>query len=80
MRRLGMAPADVPIVLGGGVLEAREPLLLSQLERKLAETAPGAIPRVLDMPPIAGAALLGLDYVGAPAAARQRLRDCYRTT
>jgi hypothetical protein len=30
------------------------------------------------VPPIAGAALLGLDYVGAPTTPKLRLRACYR--
>jgi hypothetical protein len=32
------------------------------------------------VPPAAGAALLGLDYVGAPTAPKLRLRACYRAT
>jgi hypothetical protein len=40
--------------------------------------APGAVPRVLGVPPIAGAALLGLDHAGAGADAARRLRDHYR--
>jgi N-acetylglucosamine kinase-like BadF-type ATPase len=79
MRQLGMNPAGVPVVLGGGVLESRDPLLLAEIDRQLAEAAPGATARVLDVPPIAGAALLGLDYVGAPTAPKLRLRTCYRT-
>ena len=43
MRRLGMAPAGVPVVLGGGVLESREPLLLDAVYRELAAMAPGAV-------------------------------------
>jgi N-acetylglucosamine kinase-like BadF-type ATPase len=78
LRRLGLAPAGVPVVLGGGVLEARHPLLLAETDRQLARACPGATARVLDMPPVAGAALPGLDYVGASAAARQRLRGRYR--
>jgi N-acetylglucosamine kinase-like BadF-type ATPase len=78
MRQLGMAPAGVPVVLGGGVLESRDPLLHAEIERQLAETAPGADVRLLDVPPIAGAALLGLDYVGAPAGPKLRLRAHYR--
>ena len=65
MRQLGMAPTGVPVVLGGGVLESGDPLLLSEIDRQLADAAPGATTRVLDVPPVAGAALLGLDYVGA---------------
>ncbi len=79
MRRLGMAPAGVTVVLGGGVLEARDPLLLGEIGRQLAEAAPGAVARVLDVPPVAGAALLGLDHVAATAAAGQRLREQYRS-
>jgi N-acetylglucosamine kinase-like BadF-type ATPase len=77
LRQLGLDPAGVAVVLGGGVLESRDPLLLAEISGRLAELCPGAVPRVLDVPPVAGAALLGLDYVGAPAAARQRLRGRY---
>jgi N-acetylglucosamine kinase-like BadF-type ATPase len=77
MRQLGMAPAGVPVVLGGGVIESRDPLLLSDIERHLAEAAPGATARLLGTPPIVGAALLGLDYVKAPEPPKQRLRAYY---
>jgi hypothetical protein len=79
MRRLGMGPAGVTVVLGGGVLECRDPLLLGEIDRKLAQAAPGAVARVLDVPPVAGAALLGLDHVAATAAAGQRLREQYQS-
>ena len=78
MRQLGMAPTGVPVVLGGGILESRDPLLISEIDRQLAKAAPGATARLLDVPPVAGAALLGLDYVGAPTAPKLRLRACYR--
>jgi len=78
MRQLGMPPAGVPVVLGGGVLESRDPLLLAEIDRQLAKAVPGATARLLDVPPIAGAALLGLDYVGAPTTPKLRLRACYR--
>jgi hypothetical protein len=65
-------------VLGGGLLEANDPTLLGAIERRLAADAPGAVPRVVDVPPVAGAALLGLDHVGADAAAERRLRRGYR--
>jgi hypothetical protein len=35
---------------------------------------------VVDVPPIAGAALLGLDHLGLDEAAHKRLRDAYATT
>ncbi len=78
MRRLGLPSAGTPVVLGGGVLEARDATLLGAIERRLAADAPGAVPRVVDVPPVAGAALLGLDRVGAGLAAERRLRDSYR--
>jgi hypothetical protein len=34
---------------------------------------------VIDVPPVAGAALLGLDYVNAPAAAASRLRSSFES-
>jgi hypothetical protein len=67
------------VVLGGGLLEARDILLTSAVTGQLAAAAPGAVPRVVDIPPIAGAALLGLDHLGAGAAEARRLRQCYRT-
>jgi hypothetical protein len=42
---------------------------MSGITRRLAEAAPAAEVRVIDVPPVAGAALLGLDHVRAPAAA-----------
>jgi N-acetylglucosamine kinase-like BadF-type ATPase len=79
MRRLGLPSAGTPVVLGGGLLEARDKLLTAAVEERLAAAAPGALPRVVDIPPIAGAALLGLDYLGADASAARRLRQCYST-
>lgn len=78
MRRIGMATAGVTVVLGGGVLQSCDPLLLGEIGRLLAAAAPGAVARVIDVPPVAGAALLGLDHVAASPAAGQRLRDQYR--
>jgi N-acetylglucosamine kinase-like BadF-type ATPase len=77
MRRLGLTGLATPVVLGGGVITARNPLLMSGITRRLAEAAPAAEVRVIDVPPVAGAALLGLDHVRAPAAATARLRAAY---
>jgi N-acetylglucosamine kinase-like BadF-type ATPase len=77
MRRLGLPASGTPVVLGGGLLEARDKLLTRAVEERLATAAPGAAPRVVDIPPIAGAALLGLDYLGADVGAARRLRRCY---
>ncbi|HEX3956854.1 MAG TPA: BadF/BadG/BcrA/BcrD ATPase family protein [Trebonia sp.] len=77
MRRLDLdgGPA-IPVVLGGGVLEARNPQLTDAITRRLAVLAPGGVPRIVDTPPVTGAALLGLDYLGGRSgpAAEARLR------
>ncbi|WP_310739374.1 BadF/BadG/BcrA/BcrD ATPase family protein [Microbispora sp. H10830] len=74
MRRLGLLAAPCEVVLGGGVLTARHPLLTSLVERRYAERAPLARLAVADVPPIVGAALLGLDRLGAPPEAYARVR------
>jgi N-acetylglucosamine kinase-like BadF-type ATPase len=78
MRRLRLTGLDTPVILGGGLLAARDPLLLAGISRGLAAAAPRSVPRVADIPPVAGAALLGLDQVGADAAAGRRLRAAYQ--
>jgi N-acetylglucosamine kinase-like BadF-type ATPase len=77
MRRLDLTALATPVVLGGGVITARNPTLMSGITRRLAEAAPAAEVRVIDVPPVAGAALLGLDHVSAPAPAASRLRAAY---
>jgi len=77
MRRLGLTALATPVVLGGGVITARNPLLMDGVTRQLAAAAPAAVVRVIDVPPVAGAALLGLDDVKAPPAAAARLRAVY---
>jgi N-acetylglucosamine kinase-like BadF-type ATPase len=77
MRRLGLTGLATPVVLGGGVITARNPLLMSGITAQLAAAAPAAEVRVIDVPPVAGAALLGLDQVHAPPAAAASLRAAY---
>ncbi|GGT01663.1 N-acetylglucosamine kinase [Planobispora rosea] len=74
MRRLDLLDAPVEVILGGGVLTARDPLLSRMIEERFAERAPQAKLIVADVPPIAGAALLGLDALGAGEEAEARLR------
>ncbi len=61
IRRLGLADAAVPVVLGGSLLAAADPLLTGLVTAGLAAGAPAAVPHIVDVPPVAGAALLGLD-------------------
>jgi N-acetylglucosamine kinase-like BadF-type ATPase len=72
--------APVPVVLGGSVLAARDPLLTNAITERLAKHLPGAEVRIIDAPPVLGAALLGLDYLGAPPSAAARLRECVLVT
>jgi N-acetylglucosamine kinase-like BadF-type ATPase len=80
MRRLGLVGLDTPVVLGGGLLTARDPLLTAGIADRLAAAAPHAVMRIIDVPPIAGAALLGLDEVHAGPGAQARLRAAYPAT
>jgi N-acetylglucosamine kinase-like BadF-type ATPase len=81
-RRLGLTHAEgpVPVVLGGSLMTARDPLLSGAIRQQLAVSIPGADVRIVDVPPIAGAALLGLDQVAAGPAAAARLRSSAAAT
>ena len=79
MGRLGLTALATPVVLGGGVITARNPLLMDSILRQLAEAAPAAQVRVIDVPPVAGAALLGLDHVNAGPAAASRLGSSFES-
>ena len=76
MERLGIggAGSTVPVVLGGGVLAARHPLLVDAVVRGLRDRVPGAVPTWVTAPPVLGAGLAALESVGAPAAALDRYR------
>ncbi|MBP0449931.1 MULTISPECIES: N-acetylglucosamine kinase [unclassified Kitasatospora] len=78
--RLDLLDEPTPVVLGGGVLASRQPLLLDNLTARLAAAAPLAEPRVVVAPPVLGAALLGLDHLGAGEAAQARVREAYDPT
>jgi predicted NBD/HSP70 family sugar kinase len=77
MRRLDLTGQATPVILGGGIITARNPLLMDGITRQLAEAAPQARVRVIDVPPVVGAALLGLDHVQAPPAAESSLRAAF---
>ena len=77
IRRLDLAARAVPVILGGGLLTARDPLLTDAIAARLAARAPAASLHIVDVPAVAGAALLGLDHVGAPVRAEERLRADY---
>jgi len=65
LRRLDLLDSPADVVLGGGVLAARQPLLLDGVNVRLAAQAPHAVPHIVTTPPVVGAALLGLDHLAA---------------
>lgn len=75
LRRLELLDRPVPVVLGGGVIGARDARLLSAIETGLAETAPLARIRLVTAAPILGAGLLALEAAGADAAALAKARE-----
>ncbi len=62
------------MLLGGGVLQDIDGDLLTAIDSGLRETAPAVTVRPTASAAIVGAALLGLDRLGANAAAQARLR------
>ena len=74
LTRLSMLDVPTVVVLGGGVLTGRDPMLLDAIDERLAAAAPRARTVVTEVSPVVGAALLGLDRLGAPAEAKQVLR------
>ena len=72
--RLGLLDSPVTVVLGGGVLRSRDPALFGVITERLSAVAPLAEIALVTDPPVLGAALLGLDALGADLPAHQRLR------
>ncbi|GLW29053.1 N-acetylglucosamine kinase [Actinoplanes regularis] len=68
--RLDLLATRHALVLGGGVLQARHPQLHDQIVAGARALAPSVHVTVLSAPPVAGAALLALDTLGATAAER----------
>jgi N-acetylglucosamine kinase-like BadF-type ATPase len=74
LTRLRMLDVPTAVVLGGGVLASRDEVLLAEIGTRLAAVAPHATAVVTEVSPVVGAALLGLDRLGAPASAKAALR------
>ena len=75
IRRLRLSSTDVDVILGGGMFQADDPEFLRRVENEILRVAPSARIAILRVPPIVGAALLGLDELGAPASASSRVRE-----
>jgi N-acetylglucosamine kinase-like BadF-type ATPase len=72
--RLGLADDHVEIVVGGGLMRGADSELLGRIETGLRHFGPQLVLRRTSAPPIVGAALLGLDAVGAGPEAQARVR------
>jgi N-acetylglucosamine kinase-like BadF-type ATPase len=78
LTRLDLLDEPTPVLLGGGVLAAQHAQLNGRIADVLSDRAPKAIPQVVTAGPVLGAALLGLDTVGAGEGAQERLRAHFR--
>lgn len=75
LRRIRAIRSAIPVVLAGGVFKTTDQAFHDRIRDGLAAVAPRAEIRLLSAPPVLGAALLGLDALGAPAATVTRLRS-----
>jgi N-acetylglucosamine kinase-like BadF-type ATPase len=74
LARLDLTNEPVEVLLGGGVLQDADGDLLAAIDAGLRESVPEATVRPTASPAIVGAALLGLDELGADREAQERLR------
>ncbi|MDT7679449.1 MAG: hypothetical protein QOD82_7351 [Pseudonocardiales bacterium] len=74
LRRLRLTTSEPEIILGGGVLTGVGAPVIAEIERRCLKVAPRAVVSVVDVNPVVGAALFGLDALGAPASAKTALK------
>jgi N-acetylglucosamine kinase-like BadF-type ATPase len=74
VRRLRLTRREPDVVLGGGIARSRSRLFHRLTGEGIAAAVSGSRISVLRSPPIVGAALLGLDALGAPPRAHTRAR------
>ncbi len=74
LRRLELLGEEADVVLGGGVLTGSGSVIQDPIAERLYRAAPFAKIRLVSEPPVVGAALLGLDRLGASAEAESTVR------
>ncbi|MDX2679520.1 N-acetylglucosamine kinase [Streptomyces sp. NY05-11A] len=74
LTRLELLEEETPVLLGGGVLTAGHEQLDDRVRELLAARAPKAVPNVVRARPVLGAALLGLDRLGAGVQVQRSVR------
>jgi N-acetylglucosamine kinase-like BadF-type ATPase len=75
LTRLGLAGEPVEVLLGGGVLQDVDGDLLAAIDSGLRGSAPAVTVRPTASPAIVGAALIGLDELGAGEQEQERARS-----
>jgi len=80
VRRLALENEAVEVVLGGGVFDTDDKGFHERVEGGVHAVAPEAELIRLDAPPVLGAALIGLDAIGATQAAKDLVRDALTMT
>ena len=78
LRRLDLLDTQTEVVLGGGVLAAKEPVLLGPILAALADRAPRARVTIPQIQPIVGAVLLGLEHLTTGGAVSLELEQVVR--
>ena len=73
--RLGLQGEAVEAVLGGGIFDTRDTAFHERVAVGVHEAAPRRQLVRLSAPPVLGAALIGLDVIGAPPSALAALRQ-----
>lgn len=73
-RRMRLARSDVEVVLAGGLVHAEDAAFHARFAAGVRRAVPRAQVRRLTAPPVLGAALLGLEAIGADEDAARRLR------
>ncbi|MGO1051170.1 N-acetylglucosamine kinase [Crossiella sp. CA198] len=77
LQSLGLTGEPVDVVLGGGVLTGVGATVIDEVARRCKAVAPLATVSVVEVIPVVGAALAGLDALGADRAAEIRLRESF---
>jgi N-acetylglucosamine kinase-like BadF-type ATPase len=80
LRRLDLLAADADVILGGGLFQSRNPILLDRISAQIRLVATSVRIAVLQVPPVAGSLLEALSIVGATDAATDRARAYFRLT
>ena len=75
IERLELASEPTEVLLGGGLLQSGDGRVSATVERELRRVAPKVSVSAPTSPPIVGAALLGLDAIGAAPDAQRRIRE-----